>query len=259
MRGALRVMTFNIRYREADDGVHDWPRRRATALARIRGFDPDLLGVQECSAGPQTRYLRRHLGQWVFNGVPTRDPAWPIEMAPLFVKRRTFAVVDTGHFWLSETPAVPSRSWDAAFGRTATWAHLRHRPTGRSLMFLNTHLDYEQEAGTRSADLLQTWIEKAVRRCPVIVTGDFNANKRSSVYRRLTASGSVRDVFKETRIGRTNGGSFHAYGTVTPPQAIDWILVSRHFSVVSAAVDRYREGGQFASDHDPVIAVLTLN
>src|SRR4051794_22505101 len=99
----IRVMTFNVRYREADDGPLRWDRRKARALARIRAFAPDLLGVQECSAGPQAAYLRRHLRDWTFEGVRTEDAEWPVEMAPIFVRRRVFETIATGHFWLSET------------------------------------------------------------------------------------------------------------------------------------------------------------
>ena len=252
----LRVMTFNLRYREADDGANRWDRRKALAIARIRAFDPDLLGIQECSAGPQAAYLRRHLRDWTFQGVRTEDADWPVEMAPILFRRGAFETVATGHFWLSETPAVPSKSWDADFARTATWAELRHLETGRSFVFLNTHVDYQPQAVKRSAQLLGKWIERIVRRVPIVVTGDFNADKRSPAYHRLTRSGLLRDVFGHGRVRKADAGTFHGYGSVDPPPSIDWILVSRHFKIVSADVDRYVETTLFPSDHYPVTAVL---
>ena len=249
-------MSFNLRYREADDGANRWDRRKALALARIRAFDPDLLGVQECSAGPQAAYLRRHLRDWTFRGVRTEDADWPVEMAPVLIRRGAFETIATGHFWLSETPTVPSKSWDADFARTATWARLRHLETGRSFVFLNTHVDYQPQALKRSAQVLGKWIERTVGRVPIIVAGDFNADKRSAAYRRLTRSGTLRDVFRQVRVPKTDEGTFHGYGSVDPPPSIDWILVSRHFTVVGADVDRYRKEDRFPSDHYPVTAVL---
>jgi endonuclease/exonuclease/phosphatase family metal-dependent hydrolase len=257
--GVIRVMTFNIRYAEADDGENGWNQRRRLALARIRAFDPDLLGMQECSAGAQLSYVRRHLPDRDFLGVRTRDPDWPTELAPVFVKRDAFAITGSGHFWLSDTPSVPSKSWGAAFARTVTWTELRHTRTGRSMMFLNTHFDYQPEATVRSAQLLGAWISRAMPRMPVIVTGDFNAGKRSSAYRHLTRSRSgLRDVLREQRVPGRDAGSFHGYGTVNPPEAIDWILVSREFTVVSGTVDRHRDRERYASDHDPVTAVIGI-
>jgi endonuclease/exonuclease/phosphatase family metal-dependent hydrolase len=253
-------MTFNLRYREADDGANGWDRRKALALARIRAFNPDLLGVQECSAGPQAAYLRRHLRDWTFHGVRTEDADWPVEMAPILVRRGAFDTIATGHFWLSETPAVPSKSWDADFARTATWAELRHLETGRSFVFLNTHVDYQPQALKRSAQVLGKWIGRTVRRVPIIVTGDFNADKRSPayppVYRRLTRGGLLRDVFREGNVRRADEGTFHGYGSLDPPLSIDWILVSRHFTVVSADVDRHHTENRFPSDHYPVTTLV---
>ena len=37
---------------------------------------------------------------------------------------------------------------------------------------------------------------------------------------------------------------------------IDWILVSDHFRVLDAQIDRTRVGNLFPSDHYPVMAVL---
>ena len=155
-------MTFNIRYGEADDGPNRWERRRAQALSRIHAFDPDLLGVQELSDGPQAAYVRRHLKGWAFEGVRMDDEDWPHEIAPIFVKRRAFDTVAAGHFWLSRSPETPgSKSWGAAFARTATWAELRHVETGRSLVFLNTHVDYVPRASRYSAHLIGKWIGQA--------------------------------------------------------------------------------------------------
>jgi endonuclease/exonuclease/phosphatase family metal-dependent hydrolase len=38
--------------------------------------------------------------------------------------------------------------------------------------------------------------------------------------------------------------------------SIDWILVSDHFRVLDAQIDRSRQGNLFPSDHYPITAVL---
>jgi endonuclease/exonuclease/phosphatase family metal-dependent hydrolase len=47
---AIRVMSFNIRYGTADDGVNAWPKRKQFLIDTISAFDPDLLGTQETLA-----------------------------------------------------------------------------------------------------------------------------------------------------------------------------------------------------------------
>jgi endonuclease/exonuclease/phosphatase family metal-dependent hydrolase len=253
----IRVMTFNIRYGQGDTGRHRWPRRRALVIARIRAFDPDLLGLQECSDDSQARYVRRLLNEWRFEGVRSADPDCPIEMAPALYKRSAFERLDAGHFWLSETPAVPgSRSWDSAFARVATWVKLLHRETGRPLVFLNTHVDYAPQALQASADILHRWIDQTSRQFPLIVTGDFNADANSSIYRRLVCKDALFDVYRGVHQSAPSAGTFHDYGQLEEPQPIDWILASRDFAAVDAQVDRYREENRFPSDHYPLTAIL---
>jgi endonuclease/exonuclease/phosphatase family metal-dependent hydrolase len=253
----IRVMTFNIRYAEADDGEHNWARRRALALARIRAFDPDLLGIQELSDGVQAQYVRRRLQAWQFEGACTEDRDWPSEMAPLLFRRRAFELLDAGRFWLSTSSAVAgSKSWGAAFARTATRAAMRHRATGRPFVFVNTHLDYAPTANERSAALLRRWIDRMAARQPVILTGDFNASKRSLAYSTLARSGLLFDVQGAARRARAAQGTYHAYGKTRRPAAIDWILATEEFVTVSARADRFTKGRLFPSDHYPLTAVL---
>ena len=57
----LRVMSCNLRYGLAADGDNRWERRRHLALARIRAFLPDLLGLQECRDDDQAACIRAGL------------------------------------------------------------------------------------------------------------------------------------------------------------------------------------------------------
>ncbi len=253
----IRVMSFNIRYGAADDGKNRWDHRKELAIARIRAFDPDLLGVQECQDDGQAEYLQSQLSAYQFQGARSEGDGWAGEMAPLLFKRPSFQEISRGHFWLSDTPdVVGSKSWDSAFARSATWAELRHKRSGRSVVFLNTHFDYQRQAIEESAKLLQQWIEGVVWKDPVIVTGDFNTNEDGPAYERLAGSGVLFDVSRQVPSGRNRAGTYHGYGTSEEPAPIDWILASEHFEAVAADVDTYHQGGLFPSDHYPVTAVL---
>lgn len=249
-------MTFNIRSRQGDAGKHRWDRRRALVVERIRAFDPDLLGLQECNDDTQAKYVRRQLTECQFAGVRSDDAACPVEMTPVLHKRSTFEAIDSGHFWLSETPSVPgSKSWDSAFARVATWTRLLHRETGRSLVFLNVHVDYGPQALEASPIVLREWIDGTVPQQPLVVTGDFNAGADSSIYRQLACTGTLFDVYGRVHPG-DSAGTFHDYGSLKEPLPIDWILASEHFVAVDAQIDRHAEGGRFPSDHYPLTAIL---
>jgi mRNA deadenylase 3'-5' endonuclease subunit Ccr4 len=60
-------MTFNIRYGLADDGENRWENRKSLVIERIRAFDPDLLGLQECRDDFQAEFIKSHLGVFHFS------------------------------------------------------------------------------------------------------------------------------------------------------------------------------------------------
>ncbi|OGT90233.1 MAG: hypothetical protein A2286_04845 [Gammaproteobacteria bacterium RIFOXYA12_FULL_61_12] len=254
----IKVMSFNIRYGLADDGENHWNRRKSFALARVRAFEPDLLGLQECRDDAQAEFVRAHLLDYPFYGVHREGPGdTALEMAPLLFRRSAFQLLKTGHFWLSETPEIPgSKSWGSVYPRTLTWAQLTHQPTGRPLIYVNTHFDYEPTAIDGDALFLRQWLDQICEESPVIVTGDFNADKQSDAYRRLTGDGRLIDAFRQIHPSGADEATFHAFGRPEEMAPIDWILVSDHFRVLDAQIDRTHEGNLFPSDHYPVTAVL---
>ena len=58
----ITVMTFNIRYGQADDGPQRWEVRRELVIERIRAAAPDLLGLQAVSYTHLDVYKRQRSG-----------------------------------------------------------------------------------------------------------------------------------------------------------------------------------------------------
>ncbi|NMF91108.1 endonuclease/exonuclease/phosphatase family protein [Aromatoleum petrolei] len=255
----LGVMSFNIRCASAPDGEHAWARRKALVVERIRAFDPDLLGLQECRDDEQAEYVRAALPDYEFVGVQRGgDGDSAIEMAPLLYRRAAFAEVARGHFWLADLPDSPGRqSWGAAYPRTASWVRLAPRDgrCGR-FTFLNTHFDYQGASREESARLLRHWVQALPPGEGVIVSGDFNAERDSETFRELTADAALREVLQEAGAAV---GTYHDYGRAPVREAIDWILASQHFRTVAAGADTWRSGRRYPSDHFPVTARLAFN
>jgi endonuclease/exonuclease/phosphatase family metal-dependent hydrolase len=113
----IRVMSVNVRYGTAPDGANVWANRRELLMRTIRAFDPDLLGAQEALAF-QCDELRRELSGHAFVGVGRDDGKLKGEFSPIFYRADRFEWIDSGQFWLSESPDVPgSKSWDSALPR----------------------------------------------------------------------------------------------------------------------------------------------
>lgn len=257
----MRVMSFNLRTAEANDGENAWDLRREMALGRVRAFAPDLLGLQECHDLRQADDVRAGLPEYTFIGARRGGSGRaPLEMTPALVRTERFEVLEQRIFWLSRTPETPgSLSWGSAYARTAVQLRLRERSGGRELAWLHTHFDYLPFAVREMAGMLRGVADGLPAGLPLLVTGDFNAGKRSAAYRRLLGQGGPRPLFDAYRLAHPDGrgdGTFHAFGKLPRAQAIDWILVSGEFRVQEAGIDRFQVEGRFPSDHYPVWAVL---
>ena len=80
-------MTFNIRYGTADDKENHWDHRKSLVIDRIKAFDPDLIGMQECRDDSQAEFIKNNLQGYGFHGVRREGGGdTMLEMAPIFFK-----------------------------------------------------------------------------------------------------------------------------------------------------------------------------
>jgi len=257
----LRAMTFNIRLDIASDGANAWPNRKEMVAALIAREAPDILGMQEVLLN-QKRDLEASLPGYQFAGVARDDGREAGEFSPLAWRRDRFVLETTGTFWLSPTPEMPGKGWDAAFPRIATWAVLREKKSGMRLRVLNTHFDHVgREARLNSAAMIARWVaEGPDRALPTIVLGDFNADPQSEPYQRIAGdrAAGLRDARAVTRTPPYGPpGTFTGFDIMRAPALpIDHIFVTRAFAVDSYAVITQHWGGRLPSDHYPVVADL---
>ena len=247
-------MSFNIRCANCDDGVNVWEQRKNLVLDRILAYAPNLLGLQECRGDGQAQYLIKNLPEYFFFGMPRGgESKTALEMAPLMLRKECFELLDYGNFWLSEEPDEPgSLSWGALFPRTVSWARLRVKDTRQELLFVNTHFDLVPASRWHSAELLRTWLCANIAGSSVILTGDFNANKRSRVYETLTSGGLLADAWRQANPGSRDKATFHGFGNPKARSCIDWVLISSGLQAVSASVDTFLQIGRYPSDHYPL-------
>jgi len=262
----VRVMSFNIRYGTANDGDNRWELRREFLAETVLQYDPDLLGTQETLAD-QRDFLLQKMAGYEAVAAGRDDGREAGEMAALFYRKERFEPLNSGHFWLSETPdQVGSQGWDAALPRIATWVKLRdlRMPDASPILFLNTHFDHRGvQARAESAKLIRRKLQELGENCRWIVTGDFNADPKDPPYTHLFATDlpSHRDLIDSYRAHRpspsSGEGTFSGFDAKQIEGArIDWIGCSPDFEVRLAHIDRTSFEGRTPSDHFPVTAVL---
>ena len=260
----LIVATFNIRFDNPEDGVHRWANRREVVGAEARALEADLLGMQEVLPH-QLQELEAMLPGYAREG-QGRDGGAAGEASPLFYRADRFDRLDGGTFWLSPTPDRPrgpdeEKPWGTWLNRIASWALLRHRPSGARVLAVNTHFDHASEiARQESARILVEF----VGRHPadhVVLMGDLNARPGSEPHRLLAAAltdaataGEVQHAPTRTTVtGWTELG--------TPGHHIDHIFLRGARPLSYQVLDRrvrYAGAERYPSDHLPVRARVCL-
>jgi len=255
----LLVMSFNIRYGTAQDGDDRWPLRAALAVAVIDSVAPDVLGLQEALRF-QLDELHAVIPGYGEVGVGRDDGREAGEYAAILYRRERLRLLDSGTFWLSDTPTVPgSMSWGNRVTRICTWARFEDAPSGGRFAVYNVHLDHEsQESRERSARLIAERLADRSSPEPLILLGDFNVGEDNPVRQFLTGSARLADTYRARRPPASMEGTFNGFrGDSTGPR-IDAILVSDRWLVRRADIVRTSRDGRYPSDHFPITALLNL-
>ena len=257
---SLSVMTFNMRYDNPEDGQNNCRFRRVRIAGVIKAQEVDVLGTQELLSN-QFNDLSGLLTGYQGVGVGRLDGAESGEYCAVFFRKDRFTLLDSGTFWLSETPeVVGSLGWDGACERIATWVVLRDRD-GRELFFIDTHLDHVgQVARDEGVSLLMKRIETLSGGRPVILTGDFNSEPGSSVVAHVQKDGVLRDAKAIAAQRSGTDWSFSDFGQIPEAERplLDYIFVSGDIEAVRYEVLPDIFDGGYVSDHAPVMAVVKI-
>lgn len=250
----LRVMTFNVRYPAPNDGSERWESRRDLFVQTIREQHPDVFGTQELYK-EQGDYVVAKLPGYKWFGMGRKGNDGDEHMG-VFYRTDELRVLDSGNFWLSDTPDVPgSISWGTLFPRMVTWARFQRKDDGRTFVMFDTHLPYREQddvAREKGAAVILKRIAKLPAGEPFVLTGDFNTTPDSKVHAMLTQH--LQDAWRVAPRRSGPDKTFHDF-TGKPTGRIDWILV-RGFRVKDARTVTTHEGHLYPSDHFPVVADL---
>ncbi len=273
--GLLRVMSFNIRgFSRRGDGINRWGNRAALNVATIKRYAPDLIGLQELRAESLAIY-REKLPEYAYILGPAAGNKAPHEFNAIFFDPTRLTVLDSGGFWLSETPDRHSSAWRTRVVRSANWA--KFESPDLSFLHLNTHLDHMSGlARAKGSELiLRKVTELQGDGLPTVVTGDFNCLPQSLPYR-----GFVDNGFEDTFLaaGNEEAGTFHAFKRLRhlllrccdgvrharKPRRIDWILLKNGRQSLRTEAheilrDRDAKAAIYPSDHYPMLATLALS
>ncbi|MBP5712324.1 MAG: endonuclease/exonuclease/phosphatase family protein [Prevotella sp.] len=258
----LYVGTYNIRYKNKDDSIKGnvWTKRCQVMCDQINFESPDVLGMQEVLVD-QLHDFQRLLDNYSYIGVGRDDGKEAGEYAAVFYKNDRVKLLDSGNFWLNETPDVPKLGWDAACIRICTWGKFKDLRTKKKFYFFNLHMDHVGVVARReAAKLVVSRIKEMAQDAPVVLTGDFNVDQTDEIYSIFTQSGILKDSYDQARIRFAENGTFNSFKVETKTNSrIDHVFVSPSFKVEAyglRTVSYWANGRRNLSDHYPVFVRL---
>lgn len=251
----LKVMSYNIRLGSASDGTNSWHMRYAATAEMIEDQKPDVFGVQE-ALDYQINFIQENFTDYKSVGVGRENGKKEGEHMSIFWNKKTVSMIKWGTFWLSETPEEPSMGWDAACKRTATWALMKCRKTGKKFYFVNTHLDHKgSEAQKNGLKLIVDRIDDInPEGYPMVLTGDFNITPDNPNLVELDSKmQSVRKVAEKTDSHDTFNGWGRGSGVIDYIYASGFSAYPEFQTITKRYADR-----KFVSDHYPICAILVF-
>lgn len=245
----IKIMSYNVQTGSVEKVLPRVPK----VVETIEAYAPDVIGAQEINA-----YWIASLeecgffDEYTMVGEP-RDHADSHvagnEYSAIFFKTESFNLIDSGTFWLSDTPDEISKLDCCDYYRIMTYAVLERKSDGYRFLHVNTHLEWAHK--DIDTNLLQTEIMLSLTEdilaesgdLPVFFTGDFNEPSDSDGYAAMIDFG-VEDTREEAKT-TSDAPTF-------PSQKlyIDFCFVSeKRFEIESFEVGTDCEG----SDHSPLI------
>ncbi|KAK0635719.1 Endonuclease/exonuclease/phosphatase [Bombardia bombarda] len=275
----VRVVTLNIRYatKKPVPGEESWTVRCPKLCAQLAFIASSHSSVFICLQEvlhTQLTDIQARLGpSWAHIGRGRKDGEEAGEFSPIFFRIESWGCERNETYWLSKTPDVPSKGWDAALERIVTMGLFCRRKTQTAAIIMSTHLDHKgQTAREESAHLLvklaRNWTESWAGdlKPPLFLGGDFNSTPDGKAYKALTMPGSgMEDMSNLVPINLRYGNqeiTYTSFGEPNEePKRIDFLFVrgsnGLKFLTFGILPNRF-DDMIYLSDHRPVVVDVEI-
>jgi len=261
----MYVGTYNIRIiTPIGKGSRAWENRRQYVASIIDNYSYDVIGLQEILNYNQLNDLKHLLPNYSFLTVGQDNVAGTKgEMIAIVYDKGRFHVRQSGFFFLSPTPKIPSIGWDASTNRVCQWAKMYDTFTFTEFYFFNTHFNWSGNLSRADgAKLVTQMIDSLAVGYPVFSVGDFNApNTELPFYHQMTSVlRDSRTVSVEAPLG--SFGTFNNWDTSKAAFAkyerMDYVF-EKDFDVLSYAILNEKfVFNTWPSDHFPVFVSVVM-
>jgi len=256
---SFNVASFNIRYDNPKDSGNLWVNRAPIVSNLIRFHDFDIFGIQE-GLKNQLEDISTALPGYARYGRGRDDGKEAGEHSAVYYKTDKFRLVKSGDFWLSETPNVPAKGWDATCcNRICSWVYLEDIKSKKKFYLFNVHFDHQGVVARKeSGKLMVQKIKEIAGNEPVLLTGDLNGSRESEWYLTIANSGLLKDAHSGVKFPYENNASSNGFRTPRGMGVIDHIFMSKQFTASKWGILTDTYFGKYPSDHFPVMATVSF-
>ena len=253
-------MSFNVRQshvREKDEN-NNWANRKEACLEMLQTRKPDIVGFQEAQFKDQWAFFKDSLGCEYGNvGVGRDNGVDKGETSGFLYKKSVLTLLDSGTFWVSETPDIPSTSFDEKYNRSLTWGLFKVNKTGRRFYYFNTHLGLTWRSQKEGIEMIiGKMAEINPDDLPLIFSGDLNTDISSAAFDPLKQFMlNARDIAPVT----DDVPTYNAWGSRSKERIIDFIWLTPGIKCLEYHTDTNSYGGhELISDHFPVYIIVKI-
>lgn len=188
---------------------------------------------------------------------------------PVFYSTKIYTKLEEGHFWLlDESPSIGNK--------ICNWVLLKNNSDGTLFCLFNTHLSANDSSTVfnnryketvRLGSMVKSTVSSLQRKyrsqaasIPYVISGDFNINEGSPLYRKLLDVTSTSDAKYLSR-NTSTATTFNDWGNLTTlnGRTIDFVLVSDGVDCQTYNIRTVNgSDGYLASDHAAVRLNLTV-
>lgn len=254
----LTVFSMNLRFGLADDGSNGWPHRKRIVKQLLNHYSADFYSFQEVNDF-QADDLQVILAKYGMTG--QRRPAPAYWQNNLIFYHPDWCCTESHHFYLSNTPDVPSKFDDSKWPRQCTMGLFTK--AGQGLVCINTHFDFKPGVQEKSARLILSRLNQMPNTLPVIITGDFNSTPDDRCFQIFTGALPEAEKSKSVKIDSPvfksafkppYPSTHHGFTGNAQGGLIDWVLYRGEIEPKGVKIVEDTIDGRYPSDHFPLLA-----
>jgi len=242
------IMSQNILFKE-NPSPNSIAERSERLKKLLQEYQPDIVGWQEF--GNWNAYY--HLFMSETYGITDDSNG-----VPIMYRKDRYTLVDTGKFYLSSTPEVPSKVEGSSGNRAGSWAFLKDKLTDKQILVVSTHPCWTtDEVREKEVTNLLNYLKDKINANITFITGDFNSTPESEPYNRVIEFG-LKDSYHTAAKNLSSIDYTCGFFTTFDPSRIDYCFHDDNSTALEYKILNEMYGG-FVSDHFGIVAKFEFN